>query len=122
MRHARRRKGSRRLLEFPGLAVGTRHLQRPQAPVLHGTPRVGGDTGDEAVVVIEAAKPEPEQVCGMSLDAGRQDPGGRPGGALAASAYVDETHLGSTRGQLVRDGRADDAGADDRDLHVPDLS
>ena len=40
----------------------------------------------------------------------------------ALAACVDETHLGSARGKLVRDGRADDAGTDDRDLHVPDLS
>ena len=120
MRHVRCRKDPRGLLESPSLDVGTRDLQRPQAPVLNGTPRVGGDTSDEAIVVIEAAKTEPEQVRRMPLDAGRQDPGRGTRGALAAAA-VDETDLGSARSKLVGDGSADDAGADDRDLHVPIL-
>ena len=54
----------------------------------------------------------------MSLDVGSQNAGRRERGTLTASPLVDETHLGSARRKLVSDGRADDAGADDRDLHV----
>ena len=62
VRHARAGKDPRGLFELPGLAVGTRDLQRAQAPVLDGALRVGGDTSNEAVVPIEATETEPEQV------------------------------------------------------------
>ena len=57
----------------------------------------------------------------MSFDVRSQDARRRERGALTASSHVDDTYLGSARRKLVGDSGADDAGADDRDLHVPIL-
>ena len=85
-------------------------------------PRVRSDAGNEAVVLIQAAKTELQQLLGTSFDVRRQDTGRCSRRALAASADIDEAHLRPPCAKLVRDGSADDAGADDRDLHASDFS
>ena len=76
------------------------------------------DARDETVVEVEAAEPQSEQRLGVSFDVRREHAGRRARGALAGPrGSISRTSV-AARGELVGDGAADDAGANDRDPHV----
>ena len=54
----------------------------------------------------------------VPFDVGSKDARRGPCGAAAGNAAVEDANARAARGQLVRDGTADDASARDGDVHI----
>ena len=83
---------------------------------------VAFDASNEVVIERQAAGSEIAQRGNVPFNVGRENPRRRARGAATDAARVNEDHACAAGGELVGNGAADDASADDRDVHRGILS
>ena len=99
------------------LRLVKREPHGPAALVFEGGSGLGLEPCDEAIVGLEAALEQTAQRWRVTFDGGREDAGRRLRGHAADSTRIQHQHRRAAQRELVRDRAADDAGADDGDVH-----
>ena len=115
--HARVGELARQGRQADRLGVGRRHLQSAAARVLDVGARLGAHPLDELVVEGEAPDAKLEEGGDVPLDVGGEHAGGRASGTLPGRPWVHHVNPRPATRELVCDGAADDACADDRHSH-----
>jgi hypothetical protein len=105
------------LFEHGRFRLRERHLQRAVARVVDVDVGIGAYASDELVVDRKAARCEMEKCGIIAFDRWSEDARGGERRATARFAGIEQRDLRAASRELVRDGAAGDAGADDDDLH-----